>query len=85
MEIWFADRSRVMLLLVACALLSSLELLIPLFRYRAGRIRRAVPNLFLSAGVLSGNLVLASITAALCAIVTRNPVVPRPWLPQQHE
>ena len=71
MEIWVTDRIRVMLLLVACALLSSLELLIPLFRYRAGRIRRAVPNLLLSAGVLIGNLVLASVTAALCAIVTR--------------
>jgi sterol desaturase/sphingolipid hydroxylase (fatty acid hydroxylase superfamily) len=71
MEIWVTDRSRVMLPLVACALLSSFELLIPLFRYRAGRIRRALPNLLLSAGVLGGNLALASATAALCAIVTR--------------
>src|SRR5262249_9127599 len=71
MEIWVTDRSRVLVLLVACTLLSSLELVIPLVRYRAGRIRRAFPNLLLSAGVLIGNLVLASVTAALGAIITR--------------
>src|SRR5262249_50593187 len=45
--------------------------MIPLVRYRAGRIRRAFPNLLLSADVLIGNLVLASVTAALGALVTR--------------
>jgi sterol desaturase/sphingolipid hydroxylase (fatty acid hydroxylase superfamily) len=71
MNPWIADRDRLIVLLVACALLSSIELFVPLFRYRGGRLRRAGPNLLLAAGVLMTNLALASITAGLCAIVTQ--------------
>jgi sterol desaturase/sphingolipid hydroxylase (fatty acid hydroxylase superfamily) len=71
MDVWTPDRIRLVMLLAACALLSSIELLVPLFRYRPGRFRRAVPNLLLAAGVLMTNLALASTTAALCALVTR--------------
>jgi sterol desaturase/sphingolipid hydroxylase (fatty acid hydroxylase superfamily) len=71
MDLWITDRTRLIILLLACALLSSIELLVPLFRYRRGRLRRASPNLFLAAGVLMTNLALASITAGLCAVVTQ--------------
>ena len=71
MDLWFTDRARLILLLVACALLSSIELLVPLFRYRRGRLRRAVPNLLLASGVATTNLALASITAGLCAVVAQ--------------
>jgi len=86
MDLWLTDWARLIILLVACALLSSIELFIPLFRYRRGRLRRAVPNLLLSAGVLTVNLALASIAAGLCAVVTQQHVGllagtnVRPWI-----
>ena len=72
MELWLSDRSRLAILLVACALLCSIEVLVPLFRYRAGRLRRAAPNLMLATGVVLTNLAFASITASVSAIVTRH-------------
>src|ERR1051326_5104157 len=71
MDLWITDRARLVILLAACALLSSIELFVPLFRYRRGRWRRAVPNLLLAAGVLMTNFVLASIAAGLCAMVNQ--------------
>src|SRR5689334_18799800 len=86
MDSWITDRTRLIILLAACALLSSIELFVPLFRYRRGRLRRAFPNILLAAGVLITNLALASIAAGLCAVVTQwhvgllagTPV--RPWI-----
>jgi sterol desaturase/sphingolipid hydroxylase (fatty acid hydroxylase superfamily) len=72
MEIWLTDRLRLAALLAACALLASIEHLIPLFRYRPGRFRRAGPNLILAAGVLLTNLAFASITASLSGVVIRR-------------
>ena len=86
MDLWLTDSARLIVLLVSCALLSSIEFFIPLFRYRRGRLRRAVPNLLLSAGVLMLNLALASIAAGLCAVVARQHVGllagtnVRPWI-----
>ena len=71
MDWWLTDQTRLAALLAVCALLSSLELLIPLFRYHPGRLRRALPNLALAAGVVLTNLALASVTASLSSIVTR--------------
>src|SRR5215831_3092830 len=68
----FTDKGRLAVLLGACALLASLELVTPLFRYRSGRARRALPNLMLAAGVVVTNLVLASVTASVSSIVTRK-------------
>jgi sterol desaturase/sphingolipid hydroxylase (fatty acid hydroxylase superfamily) len=67
MELWFTDRTRLVLLLSACTLLASLEALVPLFKYRRGRLRRALPNLALAIGVLLINLALSSLTALLSA------------------
>jgi sterol desaturase/sphingolipid hydroxylase (fatty acid hydroxylase superfamily) len=67
MELWFTDRTRLVLLLSACTLLASLEALVPLFQYRRGRLHRALPNLALAMGVLLINLALSSLTALLSA------------------
>jgi sterol desaturase/sphingolipid hydroxylase (fatty acid hydroxylase superfamily) len=72
MEPIFVDKSRLAVLLAACALLASLELVTPLFRFRSGRARRALPNLMLAAGVVGTNLALASVTASVSSIVTRK-------------
>jgi sterol desaturase/sphingolipid hydroxylase (fatty acid hydroxylase superfamily) len=86
MDWWLTDRGRLAALLAACALLSSVELLIPLFRYHSGRLRRAVPNIILAAGVVLTNLALASVTASVSEIVIRRGIGffagtrLRPWI-----
>lgn len=50
MELWLTDRGRLAVLVATCALLWSIEALVPLFRYRRGRLRRAFPNLVLALG-----------------------------------
>src|SRR5215472_742989 len=72
MELWLTDRARLSVLLAACALLASIEVLVPLFRYRPGRFRRAFPNLALAAGVLLTNLGFVSITASVSGFVARR-------------
>jgi len=72
MEWWLTDRSRLAVLVIACALLWSIEALVPLFRYRSGRLRRALPNLVLALGVVLVNLAFASLMAALSGVVVRN-------------
>lgn len=72
MEFWLTDLGRLAVLITACALLSSIEALLPLFRYRRGRLRRAVPNLTLALGVVLTNLAFASMTASVSAVVVRR-------------
>jgi sterol desaturase/sphingolipid hydroxylase (fatty acid hydroxylase superfamily) len=74
MELWLNDRFRLGLLLSVCALLASVEVLVPLFQYRRGRFRRAVPNLVLAGGVVLTNLALASFSASLLGWVNRNEI-----------
>ena len=86
MELWLTDRVRLGMLLSACALLASIELLVPLFRYRRGRLRRALPNVVLAVGVVLANLALASLTASLSAFLVRHKIGllsgmrSQPWL-----
>lgn len=72
MELWLSDRIRLVLLISFCALLASVEALVPLLPYRRGRLRRALPNLALAAGVILTNVALASLMASLSALVTRH-------------
>jgi len=51
-----------------------MEVLVPLFQYRRGRLRRAFPNLVLAIGVVLANLALASGMASLSTLVVRNRV-----------
>lgn len=86
MEIGITGWVRLAGLLIACALLSSIEAVAPLFQYRRGRVRRALPNVLLSLGVVLTNLALASGTALFSAIVVKNKmgllagVRSHPWL-----
>jgi sterol desaturase/sphingolipid hydroxylase (fatty acid hydroxylase superfamily) len=60
---------RLVLLIVVCALLFSLEHIWPLQRYRPSRLRRAWPNVALTALVIVLNVALASLVAAVSAAV----------------
>ncbi|HET7210001.1 MAG TPA: hypothetical protein VFI95_25735 [Terriglobales bacterium] len=57
------------ILIAACAILSSVEAVVPLFQYRRGRLRRAIPNLILAVGVVLTNVTFASMMASLSAFV----------------
>src|SRR5689334_19904118 len=74
MEFWLSDRIRLAALLAFCVLLSSIEVLVPLFQYRRGRVRRALPNLVLALGVVLTNLAMASITASVSAVTIRHKI-----------
>lgn len=72
MEVLLSDRFRLIALLSFCAALWSVESLIPLFRYREGRLRRAFPNLILTVGLVVTNFALASLIAVLSVYVSRH-------------
>ena len=59
------DALRLGLLVAACAVLWSLESLVPLYHYREQRLRRALPNVELTVLVVLMNVALSSITALI--------------------
>ena len=60
--------TRVLLLVIVCAGLWSLESVIPLYRFRDRRLRRALPNLGLTALLLLTNLALSFAAAAATCV-----------------
>jgi sterol desaturase/sphingolipid hydroxylase (fatty acid hydroxylase superfamily)/protein-tyrosine-phosphatase len=62
------SQTRLVLLVGACALLLSLEAVWPLRRYRAARLRRALPNVALTVLVVLVNLALSLLVAAVSGI-----------------
>ena len=63
MQSWFSDQSRLFVLMALCAMLWSLESVVPLNRYRKHRLRRALPNIALTALLVVTNLLLSFATA----------------------
>jgi sterol desaturase/sphingolipid hydroxylase (fatty acid hydroxylase superfamily) len=68
MQSLFSDQSRLMILIVACALLWSLESFIPLNSYAKARFRRAVPNIALTVLLVATNLLLSFASAQVAAL-----------------
>ena len=69
MQSLFSDQTRLMILIVACALLWSLESLIPLNDYAKDRFRRAVPNIALTLLLAGTNLLLSFASAQLVVLM----------------
>jgi sterol desaturase/sphingolipid hydroxylase (fatty acid hydroxylase superfamily) len=69
MHALFSDHSRLMILIVACALLWSLESFFPLNRYAIDRLQRALPNIALTVLLVATNLVLSFASAQLVALL----------------
>lgn len=72
MELWLNDKFRLVMLLGVCTLLASVEAVLPLFRYRKGRFRRALPNVALTAILVLTNFALTSLSAFLAETMSRN-------------
>jgi sterol desaturase/sphingolipid hydroxylase (fatty acid hydroxylase superfamily) len=69
MQSIFSDESRLMVLIVACTLLWSLESFMPLNDYAKGRFRRALPNIVLTVLLVGTNLLLWFGSAQVASLV----------------
>ena len=67
MNIIFSEPFRVVLLIAGCAVLWSLESLVPLYRAGEGRLRRALPNAGLTVLLLLTNLALSFLAAGVAS------------------
>ena len=65
------DQVRLVLLISFCGLLWSLESLVPLFRYRNGRVRHALPNIALTVILVLMNLAFSFSSAYVAALTER--------------
>ena len=63
MSIFFSEPGRVLLLVIGCAVLWSVESLLPLVRFRDRRLHRALPNIGLTLLMLLTNLMLSFVAA----------------------
>src|SRR4030095_15326820 len=68
-EYLFSDKARLLMLIVACALLWSLESFIPLKQFARERVRRALPNIGLTAGLVLTNLLLGFASAQVITLI----------------
>ena len=58
-----SDQSRLIALIIGCAVLWTLESTLPLYRYAPRRLRRALPNIALTVLLVLTNLALSFVTA----------------------
>jgi sterol desaturase/sphingolipid hydroxylase (fatty acid hydroxylase superfamily) len=64
-QFWLSEQARLYILVLACALLWTLESLAPLYRYGKDRLASAFPNVVLALLLVLTNLALSVVTARL--------------------
>lgn len=74
MQFWLSDQTRLMALVALCALLWSLESIVPLYRYQNSRVRHALPNVALTLILVLTNLALSVSSAYLAGFTVRHRV-----------
>lgn len=74
MQFWLSDQTRLMALVALCALLWSLETIVPLYRYQNSRMRHALPNVALTLILVLTNLTVSFSSAYLAGFTVRNRV-----------
>jgi len=67
MQFWLSEQARLSALVVLCALLWTLESVVPLYRYGKERLPHAFPNVVLALLLILTNLALSAGTARLAA------------------
>ena len=72
MQFWLSEQSRLSALILLCALLWTLESVIPLYRYGRDRLPHAFPNVVLALLLVLTNLALSAGSARLAAFTDRN-------------
>jgi sterol desaturase/sphingolipid hydroxylase (fatty acid hydroxylase superfamily) len=70
MSFVLSDELRLVALIIGCAVLWSVESLLPLYRYENHRLRRALPNIGLTVLLVLTNAALSFATAGISNLVT---------------
>src|SRR5215470_11511532 len=71
MTIWLTDQARLLALVIACAVLWTVESLAPLYLYEQRRLWRALPNIALAVVLVVTNLGLSFVIATVAGLVTK--------------
>lgn len=74
MQFWLSEQARLSALILLCALLWTLESVVPLYRYGKNRLPHAAPNVVLALLLVLTNLALSACTARLAAFTDRHGV-----------
>jgi sterol desaturase/sphingolipid hydroxylase (fatty acid hydroxylase superfamily) len=74
MQFWLSEQARLYALILACALLWTLESVIPLYRYGRDRLSHAFPNMVLALLLILTNLALSVGSARLAAFTTDSEI-----------
>lgn len=74
MQLWLSEQTRLSALILLCALLWTLESVVPLYRYGRRRLPHALPNVALALLLVLTNLALSAGTAGLAAFTERNEI-----------
>jgi sterol desaturase/sphingolipid hydroxylase (fatty acid hydroxylase superfamily) len=72
MQFWLSEQVRLSALIILCALLWTLESIVPLYRYGRERGPHAFPNIMLALLLILTNLALSISSARLAAFSARN-------------
>src|SRR5262245_60434761 len=72
MQVVLTDQARLVMLIVLCGLLWTLESIIPLYRFRYSRVQHAMPNVALTLMLVITNLSLSLSSAYLAGLSVRN-------------
>jgi len=69
---WFSEQTRLLALVMGCAVFWSLESVVPLYIYEMNRLRRALPNILLTVLLVLTNLVLSFATVGVSNFVVNR-------------
>jgi len=72
MQSLLTEQMRLLMILVVCGLLWSLESIVPLYRFQNSRVRHAVPNVALTVMLVLTNLALSFASASLAEFSVRH-------------
>lgn len=72
MQLWLSEQARLSALIFFCALLWTLESIVPLYRYGKDRLPHAFPNVTLALLLILMNLAFSVSSAWLAAFIARN-------------
>jgi len=72
MQFWLSEQARLYALILLCALLWTLESVVPLYRYGRGRLPHVFPNIVLALLLILTNVALSAGTARLAAFADRH-------------
>lgn len=72
MQFWISEQARLYALILLCALLWTLESVVPLYKYGRDRLPHALPNVMLALLLVLTNLALSVGTARLAAVAGRH-------------